>query len=291
MEKGRRLFPGLGKIKNTGGITIFTIEKLPEAIRRHIEGKPYRADDIGCSKASVLLFDDMVLKIAKSDSDKERKILTWLDGKLAVPRLIAFEQQDGYNFLLMSKIPGEMACSEKNMQNPAPAVKALADGLKALWAVEPTGCPNSNTLDITLASARYHLENGLIDPKEIDEDRIYGYGFSGMDDLFAFLDQNRPDEKIVFSHNDYCLPNVFLENDVFSGLVDLGDAGIGDKWMDIALCVRSLEYNLVKLSKYSRSDYEHYKALLFDELGFAEDEDKIKYYILLDNFFCVYNRI
>lgn len=233
----------------------------------------------------------MVLKIAKSDSDKERKILTWLDGKLPAPRLIAFEQQDGFNYLLMSKIPGEMACSEKNMQNPAPAVKALADGLKALWAVNPTSCPTNNTLEITLANARHNLENGLIDPKEIDEDRIFAHGFSGMDDLFVFMDKNRPNEEIVFSHNDYCLPNVFLENGKFCGLVDLGDAGIGDKWMDIALCVRSLEYNLVKLSKYSRSDYARYKAMLFDELGFAEDEDIIKYYILLDNFFYVYNRI
>ncbi|HOP10266.1 MAG TPA: aminoglycoside 3'-phosphotransferase [Oscillospiraceae bacterium] len=266
------------------------METLPEAIRRHIEGKPYRADDIGCSKASVLLFDHMVLKIAKSDSNKERKILTWLEGKLPAPRLIAFEQQNGFNYLLMSKIPGEMACSEKNMQNPEPAIRALADGLKALWAVDTTGCPNSNTLEVTLASARFNLENVLIDPKEIDEDRICTNGFRDMNDLFSFLDHNRPDEEIVFSHNDYCLPNVFLENGVFSGLVDLGDAGIGDKWQDIALCVRSLEYNLVRLSKHSCSEYERYKALLFDELGFAEDEDIIKYYILLDNFFYVYNR-
>jgi aminoglycoside phosphotransferase len=97
----------------------------------------------------------MVLKIAKSDSDKERKILTWLDGKLPAPRLIAFEQQDGFYYLLMSKIPGEMACSEKNMLNPAPAVKALADGLKALWAVETTGCPNSTR-------SRSHLQAPVI---------------------------------------------------------------------------------------------------------------------------------
>ncbi len=232
----------------------------------------------------------MVLKIGKSDSDKERKILNWLDGKLAAPKLIEFTQHDVFNYLLMSKIPGEMACSETQMQNPAPMIKALADGLKALWAVDTYGCPTENTLNITLAHARHNLENGLIDPKEIDEDRIYAHGFSGIEDLFAFLDRNRPDEDIVFSHNDYCLPNVFLENSVFSGLVDLGDAGIGDKWMDIALCVRSLEYNLVKLSKYSRSDYERYKSMLFDELGLAEDKDKIKYYILLDNFFYVYNR-
>lgn len=232
----------------------------------------------------------MVLKIAKSDSDKERKILTWLDEKLPAPRLIAFERQDGFNYLLMSKIPGEMACSETYMQNPAPAVKALADGLKALRAVDTKGCPNNNTLDVTLANARHNLENGLIDLKEIDEDRIFAYGFSGMDDLFRFLDKNRPDEEIVFSHNDYCLPNVFLDNGAFSGLVDLGDAGIGDQWQDIALCVRSLEYNLVKISKYSRGDYERYKALLFDELGFAEEKDIIDYYILLDNFYKVYSR-
>jgi kanamycin kinase/aminoglycoside 3'-phosphotransferase-3 len=87
---------------------------------------------------------------------------------------------------------------------------------------------------------------------------------------------NKPKEDLVFSHGDYCLPNIFLEGGEITGFIDLGRAGIADKWQDIALAIRSLEYNL-------KSD--KYIDLFFRYLEIEPDYEKIKYYILLDELF------
>ena len=54
---------------------------------------------------------------------------------------------------------------------------------------------------------------------------------------------NQPKEELVFTHGDYCLPNSFIKDNKTVGFIDLGNAGIADKWQDLALCIRSLEHN------------------------------------------------
>ena len=48
----------------------------------------------------------------------------------------------------------------------------------------------------------------------------------------------------VVVHGDYCLPNVLMKDGQFSGLIDLGQAGIGDRHIDIYWAIWSLWYNL-----------------------------------------------
>ena len=45
-------------------------------------------------------------------------------------------------------------------------------------------------------------------------------------------------------HGDYCLPNLLLEDWRFSGFIDLGNAGIGDRHMDLFWGAWSLRFNL-----------------------------------------------
>jgi len=98
------------------------------------------------------------------------------------------------------------------------------------------------------------------------------------------LKNNRPDEEPCLIHGDYCLPNIFLQNEKVAGFIDIGGAGIGDKWQDIALCYRSLKHNFE--GKYNGISYAGYHPdMLFEELGIAPDWDKINYYILMDELF------
>jgi kanamycin kinase len=45
-------------------------------------------------------------------------------------------------------------------------------------------------------------------------------------------------------HGDCCVPNVVLHDWAFSGFVDLGDGGVGDRHLDLAMALWSLRFNL-----------------------------------------------
>jgi kanamycin kinase len=50
----------------------------------------------------------------------------------------------------------------------------------------------------------------------------------------------------VLIHGDYCLPNVLVEEDRLSALVDVGGAGLGSPEVDLAAGVWTLQYNFGK---------------------------------------------
>lgn len=72
------------------GIRMNTIS-FPAKIAALISGETYQTDEIGMSDASVLLFEDKVLKIQESNEEafNEYRMLTWLGGKLPVPKVFA----------------------------------------------------------------------------------------------------------------------------------------------------------------------------------------------------------
>lgn len=259
---------------------------VPENIKSLIDGKLYTVDDIGMSGNRVLLFEDMVLKIEESTESvsKQVQIMRWLEGKIPVPQVLAYEEADGKSYLLMSKISGEMSCDTYYLENPNILLEALADGLQMLWAVDVTECPRNRDLDVALAEARMRVENNLVDLDNVEPTTFSEGGFENPKQLLEWLESNRPPYEPVFSHGDYCLPNVFLENGKIKGFIDLDKAGVADKWQDIALCYRSLKHNFD--GSYGGKVYEDFNPnLLFEKLGIEPDWDKINYYILLDELF------
>jgi len=129
------------------------------------------------------------------------------------------------------------------------------------------------------------MENNLIDTSDFNPETFTTEGFTDVRDLYEYLDQNRPNEDLIFSHGDFCLPNVFVSGCETTGFLDWGNGGVADRWQDIALCVRSFRHNYMDFAGYGENEYRKYKSLLFQELGIESDEEKIRYFILLDEFF------
>ena len=259
---------------------------LPESIRRLISGKEYQANDVGMSKAQIRVFDDCVLKIEKYRKQNEEtvSIMRWLDGKLPVPKVLCFERDAEYQYLLMSRVTGRMACDSWYMNRPKELIAGLAETLRMLWSIDIMDCPRTRNPDTELREAAYRVENHLVDMDNVELSAFGDGGLKDPEELLKWLENNRPDYEPVLSHGDLCLPNIFLDDGRVSGLIDLGDTGIGDKWRDIALCYRSLRWN--SEGAYGGSVYPDIRPeMLFDALGIAPNPEKLRYYILLDELF------
>jgi aminoglycoside phosphotransferase len=85
-------------------------------------------------------------------------------------------------------------------------------------------------------------------------------------------------EDIVFTHGDYCLPNILIDHThtQINGFIDWGRAGIADRYQDLALATRSLIYNFGP----------GWESLLWKEYGLETvDYGKLEFYQLIDEFF------
>ena len=263
--------------------------QLPPCIASIVgEQRCFDENTIGMSDSSVLIFDDMVLKIEKQcpESNQEHTMMKWLQGKVPVPKVLCSTCENGINYLLMSKADGLMSCSEKYMLQPDVLTSALAESLKVLWSTDISDCPCLSTIDPKLELAEARVKNGLVDPAKCDPRTFSeeGEGFRDPQDLLDWLKANKPDEELVLSHGDFCLPNVFLKDGHLNCFIDLGRCGIGDKWNDIAILCRSLNSNF--RGEYGGRVYDGYRdELLFNHLGITPDDAKMRYYRLLDELF------
>lgn len=259
---------------------------LPQNIQNFISGKEYTIDDVGLSNSKILIFDDSVLKVEKYSKDNEEtaKMMKWLEGKLPVPKVICYEKNSEFQYLLMSKIKGKMSCNKYYMERPKELIKILASALKMLWSVDISNCPRNCDIDVKLKEANLRVQNNLVDIERVDPKTFKEGRFSSPTSLLNWLVDNKPKKELVLSHGDFCLPNIFINNDKISGFIDLGRIGIGDKWNDIALCYRSLKWNAQ--GRYGGNGYPKLNPdMLFDALEIEPNYEKIEYYTLLDELF------
>ena len=258
------------------------IISVPPAIQKIINNRPYQKSVVGLSASDLYLFSDYVLKIEtiNEESQQEYKVMSWLQGKLPVPNIIETAYSDTHQYLLMSRLNGQMAEDKQFLQQPDVLIKTLAQGLKKLWLLDTQDCPFLCDLDYKLELAQKRIEQGLCDIEDAETGTYGEEGFADPAALLMWLKDNRPSETLVFSHGDYCFPNIFIENNDISGFIDLGRAGLSDAYQDIALCYRSILHDLP-----SNKSINNYTNLLFDELNLTPDWDKIRYYILLDELF------
>ena len=253
--------------------------KFPKAIVAHISG-PYRVENIGRSDSEVLIFSEHVLKIKKTTEqfDSEHKMLLWLDGKLPAPRVIAFERENEYNYLLMTKQSGKMAC---DCGLPEETVsRLLAEGLRLLWKTDISDCPVRFDMKALLTEAKKQTENGSLEGLTPQNGE-----FPDFEILYRYLSENIPQEEFVFSHGDYCLPNIFVSEKEVCGFLDLGSAGVSDRYRDIHMCLWSMRYNFVTLGGMEEDRFARCRRIFFETLGIKENEEKLRYFSLLDEFF------
>ncbi len=259
-----------------------SVNRLPDSIASALGSQAGKTDDLGKSGARVLLFDEAVLKIRPADDPDtaDVKVLQWFAGKAPVPRVIAHEVCQGKDWLLMTRIRGTELCKPDVMSRPSLLLDCMAEALHTLWSIPAADCPFERTVADSLSHAEAAIRSGRYDPSDCEPETFGPGGFENPEALLRWLKNNLPPQDRVVTHGDFCLPNLFTDGKGFTGFIDVGRAGAGDRWMDLALGWRSLKHN---------SD-GHYGATypdidpddLFRAAGVPKDEEKLRYYILLD---------
>ena len=259
---------------------------LPNEIKQFTASKSYESDNIGLSGSTVLIYDDMVLKIEPYNEslDSTVAVMKWAGDKLPVPKVMCYTVENDISYLLMSRITGEISCDEFYMEQSDTTVDILANGINMLQNTDITGCPKEISFADDLATVQFNVDNNLVDETVIDYTLLNRFGITNIKELLKWLKSNVPDYEPVLSHGDYCMPNVVLKNEDISGFIDLGEMAISDKWKDIALCYISLKNNFNGF--FGGKIYpDFYADTLFEKLGIKPDWNKLNYYFLLNELF------
>lgn len=254
---------------------------LPENLSKMTNRYIWRRITIGHSESKTYLLTgtsvNLYIKIqsltAVESLFNEKERLEWLQGKLPVPEVVYFGKDDFNEYLLITEIAGVNA-SEKSFEMMLPALmKQLAIGLREVHEIKIDNCPFNQRLESKIEEARKRVQSKLVDEEDFDQIRL---GLTAEELLKELLLKRPMMEDLVFTHGDYCLPNIIIDKGKFSGFIDWGRAGVADRYQDLALAVRSITYNFGK----------EYVQHFLDEYGVKElDESKIYFYQLLDEFF------
>ena len=125
-------------------------------------------------------------------------MMLWLEGKLPVPKVLHFERHDGWSNLLMSEADGVL-CSEEyeDEQSPEKDYRAVCGVHQALFTIDISDCPYTNSLDSRLAELDYLLNNDLAD---VGLEKLgRRHPFKDPRELYDFLKTEKPEEELVFS--------------------------------------------------------------------------------------------
>jgi aminoglycoside phosphotransferase len=258
------------------------LEALPDELRIEIGKSTWKQVTIGESGAYIYLLSDgkvrnRYLKIMprrlKISIEREVELLKWMEGKLPVPKVILFISDTEYEYLLMTEVKGTHSCDPSFGSDMPKLVYLLAKGLRMIHSIDIENCPFDQRLSIKLKEAEYRVLNGLVNENDFDDAR---QGRKAIDLFQELLIAKPAREDLVFTHGDYCLPNIIINNGDISGFIDWGRGGVADRYQDLALAARSLEYNFDA----------KWIPLFFKEYGIDNiDYSKIEYYKLLDEFF------
>jgi kanamycin kinase len=206
--------------------------------------------DSSCSgEASVIFIDrdeGFFLKSAPRGAlGREAAMARYFYGKGLSADVLAYIS-DGCDWLLTRKVPGDDCGAGKYLRQPERLCDTLAERLALLHGLDCSGCPVMDHTGPYLAKAAHNRLLGVFDKDLFPRD----WGHAGAEGAWRVVaERGRLLRTDTLLHGDYCLPNVILDDWRFSGFVDLGCGGVGDRHVDVFWAVWTLFFNL-KTDKY-----------------------------------------
>lgn len=242
------------------------MNQLPDVIQAFLPGYASTGENHRTSsKAEVYFYScpdrpGLFLKIRHIDESPgeaalhaEKVAMEWLQGKLRVPQVVCYHKEKTTEYLLTTQIRGWSAENDRFKADIPTLVKLLAQGLREIHSLPVDDCPLDCRVETLLAQA----QQMRIEPQET------------LNEIFR---KRPPVEDIVFTHGDYCLPNVLIQDSQLMGFIDWGYAGVGDRYRDFVSALYSIRRNLGG----------EWAPLFFEEYGvYKVDQKKMGFYQLI----------
>jgi kanamycin kinase len=199
------------------------------------------------------------LKSAPQGSlEREAAVTRYFHGKGLSAAVLSYVSGER-DWMLTERIPGDNCTAAKYLEQPERLCDMTAELLAALHAEDYSGCPVQNHTERYLAGARKNYLADTFDktnyPDKDGADTMLkeyckDYGYASAGEAWAVVEKHSHQLKSdTLLHGDYCLPNIILDDWRFSGFIDLDNAGVGDRHVDVFWGIWSLRYNL-KTDKY-----------------------------------------
>lgn len=189
---------------------------------------------------------------AESSMAGEADRLRWAGAYTAVPEVLDVGADETHEWLVAAALPGWSAVDPRWAGDPASAVRAVGEGLRALHDALPVAvCPFDWSVPARLENAE---RRGIrVPPTLRDAPSV---------------------DRLVVCHGDACMPNTLLDGaGRWSAHVDLDALGTGDRWADIAVASMSAGWNVGP----------GYEDALIEAYGIAPDLERLAYYRALWN--------
>lgn len=214
--------------------------------------------DSSCSSQARVIFIDKgngfyLKRSAKGTLAAEASLTEYFHSKGLAAEVLAYRSLEE-DWLLTARVPGEDAAHADYLADPKRLCDISAETLRQLHDMSPADCPVRNRTADYLATAERNYKAGMFDPSIFPA----SWAAPAAADAWKYIEQNKQLlQNDTLIHGDYCLPNMMLQNWRFSGLIDLGNGGVGDRHIDLFWGAWSLQYNL-KTDQYRDRFFDAY---------------------------------
>jgi len=173
------------------------------------------------------------------DLQREQERLDWISRRHPAPRVLAYGASEDAQWLVTAALPGVCAVGDEWRARRPEAIRAIAQGLRAIHAIPIDDFPAAFTAQSWVGRS----------PQALGA---------------------RPSvDGAVLVHGDACAPNTLISAaGEWTGNVDFGDLAGGDRWADLAIASLSLDWNFG----------EGHQDEFFAAYGIVPDAERIRYY-------------
>ena len=232
--------------------------------------------DSSCSADARVWFIDrdggyFLKRGAKERLEKEAVMTRFFHEKGLAAEVLAYESRE-QDWLLTRRVAGEDCTDSLYLSDPQRLCDTTAELLRSLHDRSPAGCPVNRTADY-IATALRNYETQAYDPSLFPDN----WGYATAEAAFRVVQDNAKYlQTDTLLHGDYCLPNILLDNWKFSGFIDLGNGGVGDRHVDLYWGAWTLRYNL---------GTDAYRSRFFDAYGRdLVDKDRLRLISVMEVF-------